>query len=274
LLLSPVIVEAATNWCTATDFGGCWKFEDSGTPVLDETTNNNDCAEAGTIGYQSTGKYDFAIEWTEVNNSDLDCGDDASLELNPINFAGWIAPDSDGNGGGIDCDAGCLWDKSRHSMGLIQGTTTTEIEFLYHWGSGNVTWLSNADDIALDGTYTHVAVTYDSGAESNEATIYIDGVDVENDTPDFVCCGADALSGDLVFGISGVGGVSEFDGDFDDWLWQGGTSEMSSTDINEAMDSGVDGTQGAAAPFVPHAMVVKHYFNDDLSIYMRPSEIQ
>lgn len=242
---------SATNWCTDGDIAGCWKMEDSGSPVLDESSNNNDCTCTGgscPTTFQATGKYNFGIDWTQANNDSLSCGSDTTVDdVFPINIAVWIAPSSDGANSNAWCAAGAILGKGTSWCFSLDGDGAGNDEFnlIVDWDFSNPRWSTTTDPIVYDDSFQHLAVTYDDSGTTTDAKFYYNGVLQSSDDETPCCTARDSdAAATLVNGIDGSSNGSEFDGTMDELILWGGTSEWSSTDINGIMDNGIDGTQG------------------------------
>ena len=96
----------------------------------------------------------------------------------------WIKPDSTGESYGrildkVGAATGFIFyvtgDSSKYQIRLIKGFSTTD----GMWVTGS----SNTDYTYSYGDWLHVALVYDASSDSNDPTIYVDGVAVDVDNP-------------------------------------------------------------------------------------------
>jgi len=244
----------ATDYCDS-DAVGCWYMEDS-TTESDESGSGYDLTVASgktvstssTIpsGYSGTSRefQSANAEFLEGANPDLG---GANQDLSAVawirlatdttnstmiskyqaysNQRGWLIYIED-DGEGNPTLAGCL------------SSTAT---------SGNVTCATSGETTLNTNTWYHIAMTYDDALGSANLKIYINGSNVgsANTTAGF-------YNNSTNFRIGARGGASTatpenfFDGLIDEVAVF--DRALSSTEINDIMDNGLDGTQGGESP--------------------------
>ncbi len=231
----------ATDWTQDAETIGAWKMDDTSSPLQDSSPNNNDLAETGNAGtHNVTGQYGGAHDFTQQNNTGFSNASITGRSTHSI--TAWIAPDDNGDTNDSILNAGCIAsrnDGNGWAFGLAQ---SNDLRYAHSFdGSGFSRWSTTGDFVPYTGVFTHVAVTYNGSSISNDPIIYVDGVAraVTEVTAPF---GTAENGGTFLVGIDN-GNINEFDGEIDELLYS--SQIFSSTEINEIMDSGIDGTQGA-----------------------------
>ncbi len=232
----------ATDWTQDADTRGAWKMDDTSGALQDSSPNNLDLSASGSPGnYNSTGQYGGAFDFTQTNNAHFSNASVTSAVSQSI--TAWIAPDDNGDTNAGFLAAGCICARNNGGDGWAFGLdASNDLRYAHSWdGSGISRWVTAGNFVPYDGTFTHVAVTYNASSTANDPIIYVDGVSrsVTETTAPF---GTVENAGTFRVGIA-EGTVNEFDGDIDELLFIG--QILSSTEVNEVMDSGIDGTQGA-----------------------------
>lgn len=252
----PVILYAATDYCADSTLEAGYKMDDASGDLQDCSTNNNDLVAVGTPGtYAVTGKYDNAFDFTQDNNSGFYAVDIAALDDIPtLTVGAWIAPDTDGNNNANVCDAGAIIGKydtsfDGWSLCLVAGAGPVPIQFASNWSGGTVRWQYSSGVVTLDGVYQHVAITYNNTSTANDPVMFYNGVSQsvsEVTSPPFGTPDSD-VGGELTVGIesdgSETGDINEFDGRIDEVFVF--SAVLNSTQINELMVNGLDGTHGS-----------------------------
>jgi len=147
--------------------------EGSGTIAKDSSGYGND----GTIygATWTTGVSGKALSFDGVNDY-VDCGNDESLDItDAVTIAAWVNPANSGQGGygrivdKLDSSA----DRNGYDFTVKSGTPQLRVKF--HTGDAGIV-LESTDDSVNKNEWTHVAVTYDKDAGSNNLKIYINGL--------------------------------------------------------------------------------------------------
>jgi hypothetical protein len=174
--LSGAEVRDLYNWAPGPV--GHWKMDEgTGTSTNDSSGNGN----TGTFGDSPTwinGKYGKALEFDgEGSDDNINMGNDSTI--NNIwdgggTFEAWIYPRSDGEASG-----GRIAYKGGGSGWNFQASTDNgsamNLNFVQGFGGSNGNWTTTGELVPLN-TWSHVAVTYDSGSASNDPIFYINGV--------------------------------------------------------------------------------------------------
>jgi hypothetical protein len=234
----------ATDWTSQTSAVAAYLMDDASGGAADATGNGYDLTELGGNpgAYQATGKYGTAIDFQEINNRGLqELTTAGSLDnMVTVSVMAWIQPDTAG-----ESDLGCIVSKYHNTVdGWKISLSTTALEYQHQFSGGVGRWRWYGAFTYPETEFIHVAAIYDASSSSNDAYFYKDGVGQagnESNTPG----GSrdDDSAADLAVGINST--VSEFDGRIDEILIFEGL--MDSTDVNEAMDNGIDGSQGGAS---------------------------
>lgn len=235
----------ATNWCNSANMKGAWKFDETSGTMFDCTSNANNGTT--TASPNATGKFGKAIDY-QMFNGNTNFGSAASLDnISQLSIGAWIAPDTEGdlNDNGR-CDAGVIMTKAQWGLCL---KTTNKLRFFSRWDGGTTPWNTSSTVVsAWDGTFHHVAATYDRSSSSNSPVIYFDGVSV-GIAANSPCCSAansDAAE-DLTIGLFNPASIdtTDFDGRIDEAFIYSGI--LTGSDISDIMNNGLDGTQGVVA---------------------------
>lgn len=247
------VAHASTDYCADGTLEGGYKMDDASGDLQDCSSNNNDLVAVGSPGnYSAAGKYDTSFDFTQDNNSGFYAADIAAIDDIPAMTVGaWIAPDSDGDNNANVCDAGAIMTKhtatiSGWALCLVSGAGPVPLLFGSKWDGGTVRWQTSSSIVTLDSVFQHVAVTYNNTSTANDPIIYYNGVSqsvTEGGTAPFGSPQSD-VGGELTVGIegdgSGTGDVDEFDGRIDEAFIF--SAVLNSTQINELMTGGLDGT--------------------------------
>jgi len=240
LIISPGF--AATDWCASANTKAGWKMEETSGVYEDCSSNNNDGTVSGSVTRGVTGKYGSGVQFTQSNNADIHINSATSLNnIDPISIALWTNNNSDGDNSANQTDAGVLIQKNGRSW-LFAHKQTNKLRWLVHYSGGNTAWDTTTAVVGY-GSFEHYAVTHNR-AGAGVPTVYVNGVSktVSGGTP---FGSIDDDSGTQIFiGISGSGGVNELDSTVDELLVYGGI--LTSTDVNEVKDNGLDGLQGTS----------------------------
>ncbi len=233
----------ATDWTADAETVGAWKMDEASGTLQDASANNNDLTASGTPGtYNVAGKYDGSFDFTQSNNSYFSNASITGLVTH--SGCAWIAPDDDGDvnvgfltaGGIMARNSGDGW-----GFGL---DASNDLRYAHSWtGSGISRWVTTANVIPYDGSFTHVAFTYAGTSTTNNPVIYVNGV-AQSITETNAPVGSAESGGTFMVGIA-EGSINEFDGNIDDVLYS--SQILTSTDVNEIMDNGIDGTHGAVS---------------------------
>lgn len=248
-----VTANASTDYCTDGTLEGGYKMDDASGDLQDCSTNNNDLVAVGTPGtYAVAGKYDSAFDFTQDNNSGFYAVDIAALDdITTLTIGAWIAPDTDGDNNAYVGDGGAIITKHTAAfagwgMYLVSGAGPVPFLFGSKWGGGTVRWQTSSSVVTLDGVYQHVALTYENTSTANDPIMYYNGVSqsvTEGGTAPFGSPQSD-VGGELTVGIEGdgaeTGDINEFDGRIDEVFVF--STALNSTQINELMTGGLDGT--------------------------------
>ncbi|MDO8675545.1 MAG: LamG-like jellyroll fold domain-containing protein [Candidatus Omnitrophota bacterium] len=241
-LLITSSVFAATDWCASANTKAGFKMQETSGVYLDCSSNSNNGTIAGTVTRGATGKYANGVQFTQSNNADINISSASSLNnIDPISVALWANNNSDGDNSANQTDAGVLIQKNGRSW-LFAHKQTNKLRWLVHYSGGNTAWDTTTAVVGY-GVFEHYAVTHNR-AGAGVPTFYVNGVSktVSGGTPFGTI---DDDSGTQIFiGISGSGGVNELDSTVDELLVYGGI--LTSTDVNEVKDNGLDGLQGAS----------------------------
>jgi len=150
---------------------GWWKFDEgTGTTATDSSTNGNHGTITGA-SWTNDGKVCKALDF-DGSDDYVDCGSDTSLDItDTITVAAWVKL----NNGGSD-----IWyDTVRRQTGYeisIQRGSSGIIEIALNDGSWH--WYDSVSTINLDGTWYHIAFTWEKS--TGKVRIYINGnLDVE-----------------------------------------------------------------------------------------------
>ncbi len=240
LIVSPAF--AATNWCASANTKVGFKMQETSGVYVDCSSNSNNGTVAGSVTRGATGKYANGVQFTQSNNADIHISSASSLNnIDPISVALWVNNNSDGENSGDQTDAGVLIQKNGRSW-LFAHKQTNKLRWHVHYAGGSISWDTTSAVVGY-GTFEHYAATQNR-AGAGAPTIYVNGVSktVSGGTP---FGGIDDDTGSLIYiGISATGGVNEIDSTIDEVLVYNGI--LTSTDINEVKDNGLDGTQGVS----------------------------
>ena len=198
---------ATVSIITASDLRGWWEMEEgSGTSVIDSSGLGNDGTLSGNPTW-ITGQIGSALHLDGSGDYAL-VPDDPSLDItDEITIAAWVRPDQTGTQylvrkgtqGGVD----------GYELSLASTSSTGKIFFrLNQATSGNTYRIDSTEAYPTDGTWVHIAATYDG----SKIRLYINGVfDHEIDGPAAIASNA------LPLGIGAQSdGASTFQGALDD----------------------------------------------------------
>ncbi|MBL8012435.1 MAG: hypothetical protein JNN05_01170 [Candidatus Omnitrophica bacterium] len=237
LIAGPAI--AATDWCASANMKGAWKIDETSGTIQDCTSNNNDGTNnAGSLNV--SGKFGTAIDYNQNNNEYLDFGSPTAFDnVTQKTIGAWTYIDTDGDNSSARCNAGVIFQKTEWGFCI---EPTDKMRYFHRWNGGQTSWDTTNADVTY-AAWTHWAVKYDRSSSSNDPTIYKDGVAKSTNNPTPCCSGANDDSGSSLL-MANIFDVDEWDGKFDEAFFYSGM--MTSTDINEIKDSGLDGLQGTS----------------------------
>ncbi len=241
----------ATNWLADTNTKlGC-KFEDaaaSGTVADGSTFANNGTVTNNTSVTQGvTGKYTNGIQFANGNNARASFGSAASLDnITQISVCVWLNNSSYGTAA-IQASGAYIYGKGYRSGGLYF-QSTNQLRWAEHNSFGTATFDTTNGSTTTTG-FQHYAVVYNrtTGATLYSGpTIYVAGVQqtVVNSGTDITGGGArdDDSANNLIIG-SDENDSGELNSIMDELLVYNGL--LNSTNVNEVMDSGIDGSQSS-----------------------------
>ncbi len=235
----------ATDYTADTNTKLACEFEDaaaSGTIVDSSTFASNGTINNSTgVTQHVTGKYDYGVRTSAGNNAKATFTANAADNLSSISLCVWMYNYTYGSVGTIT-DKGTIWSKGYRS-GTFGFFNTDQLGWAEHWAGGTVYWKTTGGPTALSTTQ-HYAVTYNRSSTTNDPIIYVDGVSqaiAETGGPPFSPRDDDSGDSGCIFQDSLDGG--ETNSIMDELIIYGGI--LTSTQINEIKDNGVDGTHGA-----------------------------
>ncbi len=174
---------------------------------LDSSDNSNDVSTNTDVSFMTQSNYIAA--YFNNSTSRLIVSDDSSIQNI---FAGggsvmaWLSPDS-------DCTSdGRIAEKTGWSF-YLQGTSgsNARAKFRLSRATANGIWRTGYD-VSTSGSWTHVAVVYDSDSTSNDPSLYVNGESV-TPTEEVIPQGAvTGDSGDDFYMGDASGGTSNYDG--------------------------------------------------------------
>lgn len=224
---------SATDWTADGACTAMYLMEDSSGDLAGE------CGDTGTFStsnltYQVTGKYDFATDWNGTSSrSYLQIG--SNLNGTTFTAGAWIEPD-DLSATRYILDSDNQTTGQRNSRLLIRSTPDCYFGIFV----SNTEYSVSTTTLDAD-VWTHCAGIYDGD------TVFIYRNGVEEDTDTSPSGNMDQDSPTNVFGFdrqrstSTTGEGSFFDGAIDELF--SFSEDKTSTDINEIMDCGLEGTQ-------------------------------
>jgi hypothetical protein len=234
----------ATDYTADVNCSGAWKFEESSSPAIDSSANHNNATGVGTIQYQVTGQFSYAVNQTGAG-ARFDAGSPATLD-NAFDTGGtaviWINATSWGaDTRSVIMSKGTRWGDYGWS---IQSTNWYDdrdgLRFLSGFNTSSGRWETGSGTLAL-GWY-HLAVVYNASATTNDPIMYINGV---SKTITIKTAPVGTYVSDSATNLSML---SHYDGDYDQEL---GTKLDESalfnrmliiTEINDIMDNGLVGS--------------------------------
>lgn len=253
LLIGIVNAQAATNYCNDSNMGAAYKFNETSGNALDCTSHANDCTVTN-VTQNATGKYGAAANFTQINNAGMNCGSGASID-NFIAHSGgaWVNATTDGNNDVNNCTAGVVMTKGSDAIRnwIFCISPTDKLDYMRRWGDTNH-WITTSSVIQY-GSFHHWAFTYDGNSSSNQALIYYDGVAQATNSRTPTGSITDDSSSSLHIGVNDGDDGNEFDGVIDEAFYYNGV--LTSTQINEIMNSGLDGTQGSHTNIIKNATI-------------------
>ena len=210
-----------------------WKLDETSGLTAVDSIGGHDGTLANGPSWTS-GQLDGGLDFDGADDT-VDAGSASTIDdvfAGGGTLAGWIYPRSWGGGA-----FGRIADKA-DALGANRNGWAFELygsprAMLFQYGfSGNIgNWYTPTDSVVLD-TWQHVAVVYDNSADTNDPTIYIDGVAqplTELDTP--VGTTSSDAANDLHLGNYAVALSRAFDGVLDDIRLYG--RMLSATEIAE-----------------------------------------
>ena len=242
----------ATNYCTNGQLGAGWKLNESSGNALDCTTNSNTGTLSGAITQASTGFAGFAghtsYSFPNSNSSYITISPATSINgLVNVSMGAWINPNSAGHNGNY-CSGETIITKSDGSHGpeLCVDSTGT-LRFSAWWSGGAAKWHTTTSPVTFTGTWQHIVVTYSYGSSSNAPIFYYNGAALSTATDSSAYGSQTSDSSNNVYignelGSSGSGG---FDGNIEEAFIAKVT--LTSGDVTNIYNSGLDGTYGSAA---------------------------
>lgn len=238
----------ATDWTAAAGARIAAKFEDaaaSGT-INDSTSNNNDgtITNSTNVTQDVTGKYTKAIQFANGNNARANFGSAANLDnLANISVCVYLKNTSLGTASLVS-DKAMIYSKGYRS-GSLNFQTTNQLRWAEHYVGGTINYDTTDSDV-VTGAFQHTAVTCGDRSGANPAptvTFYLDGV-AQTTSPS----GTPFLARDDDSAVSVLIGSEENDsGELDSvmdelFVYSG---ILTSTDVNEIKDNGMDGVSGS-----------------------------
>lgn len=249
LLSSTLLVvnaQAATDWCAFGNTKLCVKFEDaagSGTIADSAAGSDNGTVNNSTgVTQHTTGKYGFGVTTTAGNNAKATFGGNPADNLTSISVAIYMNNTTLGTAGTIS-DKAAIYSKGYRS-GTLAFQTTNQLRWAEHWDGGTANYDTTNGSVTTS-TWQHYAATFNRSSISNLPLIYVDGVSQTVSNPGACCSARDDDSGSTIaiFQDSLDGG--ETNSLMDELIVYSGI--LTSTDINEIKDNGVDGTNGSVS---------------------------
>lgn len=194
---------------------GYWPMnEGTSTIAGDFSGNGNSATAVGGPGAWATGKLGKAYDLQQVNNGHFNAGSAASLDnIEKITIVAWTAPDNAGETSSGACSGGNLIQKAEWCFGFAG--TSNKWKLQYRWSFGGTNWITSSAPFTPNGTYHHVALTYDGSSTSNDPVIYVDGIPQTLDDASPGGTRNDDSGGDLIIGM-GVADINEYDGRIDE----------------------------------------------------------
>lgn len=251
LFLSLIFVSpafGATDWTANANTKIAHKFEETSGNYLDSSSNGNHGIIEGSVTRGATGKFgSLAVRFTQVNNAAVRINSSTSLNnIDPITVCVWANNNSDGENSVNTSDAGYIIEKNIRSW-MFALKQTNKLRWLVHYSGGNTSWdTSNA--VVGYGAFEHYAVVHQrSAGASPKPVMYVNGVSVGLTSPTPSGTIDNDTGTNIYIGISTTGGVNEADAIYDELLVN--AAILTSTDINEVMDCGLDGLQCAGATY-------------------------
>ena len=216
-------------------------------PLTDSSGEGNTGAlqSAGHPNFTATAYFDGGYIFDNINDfingGDLDVFDSAT----EISFVGWFYVDqisaddymienADAYGGG-----GFLWFRDD----IFGARTDVYRVTLYDSADASATDLATPSSSTPATTWTHVAFTADLGSATG-LRLYVGGVEVGDSPADISAIGAiDSGAGTLTLGTNSFAALGKyFDGTMDEIA--GFIDILTSTEINDIMDNGLEGAAG------------------------------
>ena len=237
----------ATDYTADANTEAAYFMNEASGNLDDASSNNTAMAATGTPGtWNVTGKYGGAFDFTQQNNAGFSAADTAAMtNIRTLSVMAWTAPDTDGDAGAAIVNK---WDGADGwQLKLITGAGPVNFSLRYQWTGGVGAWTTSTTPVVFDGTFQHLAVTYDAALTTNDPIFYYNGVSqslTETNTP--ATAADDDTGGEPCIGIlgdgSGTGTTGEYDGEIDEVMVYNGI--LTSTQINEIMNNGINGAQG------------------------------
>jgi len=234
----------ATDFTKDADCVGAWLLDESSGDAIDASSEGNDGTVSGAT-QGATGQYGTAYDFESASDDRITIGDVTILDsATAISMVAWVNIDSLTNSVMV-VDK---WDESNaseksyffriQSDGDIQGAILTgpaaNINFSIH---------SSSTPNVGTGSFTHVAAIWGGGTTW---TFYVDGVDAGDITliDNGTTTSPQNVTEPLKIGIGENAGFrNEFEGRIDEvGLF---TRTLSSDEVNEIKDNGIDGKQAA-----------------------------
>ncbi len=145
-----------------------WKRD--GSSIISEDAYGHLCMVTGALWHPIYGR------WFDKIDDLINCGSAASID-NIFDGGGsievWINPASDGEG-----DLARIFSKGVWYFHIeLEAAGKVKIDFVQGFSTTAGGWRSTSTEISIN-TYSHVVLTYNSGAVANDPIIYVNGVSV------------------------------------------------------------------------------------------------
>lgn len=240
--IAPAI--AATNWCGSANTAGAYKFEETSGSIIDCSTHGNNGSISNSTGVTQgvTGKYGKALRGTAGNNEKAAFNNSAFDNLASISVAVWAYNRTYGSGDGFLSDNASIINKSYRAWAL-NFKATNQLRWSVHYSGGTAQWDTSTGNTTT-GAWQHYAVTHVRNT-NGKPIFYINGVSQSVSQGNNGDSTIDNDSGLDVTILQNSLDLGEIDSDLDELIVYSGI--LTSTDVNELMTSGVDGSQGSTS---------------------------
>lgn len=236
----------ATDWTAAAGSKCALLCEDASSPLQDATSNNSDATVVGSPNYQQTGKYStFGFGFDKTNGEYLNLNSPTALDnVSPISVTMW-ANNTDRGTAGTVTDGAILYNCGDYRSGVFGFQNTNQLRWYEHFAGGSISY-DTTNGSVVNSAFQHYAVVFDNSGTSptDIPDIYIDKVSqtVSASGSPFLTRDDDSAS-DKYIGQDSLGG-GELNSVLDEILVYAGL--LTSTDVAEIYDNGLDGTHGTA----------------------------